>query len=567
MRAIIIYFLLCLVTLSTKAQEVDEQTARKVAENYFDRNVHDTIKAKYRSDMRKAAGTKLSVKSSRLKTFNDKPSYYINNLEGGGWVLVSADKKTGPVIAYSEFGHYEPDSLPEVMIDWMAQYDTAISKRSLITVDSIIKEKKNKWNKFENESKFQVKSESSSEIGPLLTTAWHQKWPFNSKVTFTDPTLGTCPAGCVAIAVSQIVNYWGYSQGYNANFEFWKMPDYPNNQSQRDATAYMIEKIGHEFLQSIYCKSCDYCPSCSTRGCTTSAWDVSPWWLSDPDCITTLGALNYSGANLDYHSCFYYSYDEWVDLLKDELDQGRPIIYSYIDKHAFICDGYKDLHKFHFNMGMGSNWLIWSDYEDLSNVDGNDFSDSDNHRCISGIKPGIEDENTLNNIISTNMSNNTWQYKMYLNAQNVTLLSGSINQMVAGNYITLQPGFWAKPGSNFVAKTFLKPSLGGKSTTKAIVDVYDKDVNTLLNNSQNNKFLSYNLYPNPSSGLIYLDLLNYMNTDTISYSLFDITGTFIRKCIVKNDRSIIDMNKLPKGIYIVRLYINQNLFFRKVIKI
>jgi hypothetical protein len=77
---------------------------------------------------------------------------------------------TGPVLAYSEFGYYNPDSLPEVISDWMAQYDTVIEKRRL--KDTVIVAKEEKWKKYEKRSS-RLKS---SGIGPnyLIKTTWHQ---------------------------------------------------------------------------------------------------------------------------------------------------------------------------------------------------------------------------------------------------------------------------------------------------------------------------------------------------------------------------------------------------------
>lgn len=49
---------------------------------------------------------------------------------------------------------------------------------------------------------------SEGNVLPLLTTQWHQDAPFNNK------TPGSYPAGCVAIALAQIMAYHGYPQDY-----------------------------------------------------------------------------------------------------------------------------------------------------------------------------------------------------------------------------------------------------------------------------------------------------------------------------------------------------------------
>lgn len=47
---------------------------------------------------------------------------------------------------------------------------------------------------------------------------------------------------------------------------------------------------------------------------------------------------------------------QWEDLLRTELDAGRPVIYAAHGNsagvgHAFVCDGYNMEGKFHFNFG------------------------------------------------------------------------------------------------------------------------------------------------------------------------------------------------------------------------
>ena len=40
----------------------------------------------------------------------------------------------------------------------------------------------------------------------------------------------------------------------------------------------------------------------------------------------------------------YYSYANWTDLIYNELEQRRPVIYNAMSRdaggHAFVCDGY-----------------------------------------------------------------------------------------------------------------------------------------------------------------------------------------------------------------------------------
>jgi len=62
----------------------------------------------------------------------------------------------------------------------------------------------------------------------------------------------------------------------------------------------------------------------------------------------------------------WYSEEEWFNLIRDELDESRPIYYTYSSpagSHALVCDGWRqDLvgDQIHLNYGWGSahdNWL------------------------------------------------------------------------------------------------------------------------------------------------------------------------------------------------------------------
>ena len=50
-----------------------------------------------------------------------------------------------------------------------------------------------------------------------------------------------------------------------------------------------------------------------------------------------------------------YTDEEWITLLKKEIDANRPALYSGSDitagGHAFVMDGYDSNNKIHFNWG------------------------------------------------------------------------------------------------------------------------------------------------------------------------------------------------------------------------
>ena len=59
-------------------------------------------------------------------------------------------------------------------------------------------------------------------LGPLMTTTWGQRKPYNDSVRFEGcPTAGTAPTGCVATAMAQVMKF----HEFPANYNWANMPD------------------------------------------------------------------------------------------------------------------------------------------------------------------------------------------------------------------------------------------------------------------------------------------------------------------------------------------------------
>jgi len=110
--------------------------------------------------------------------------------------------------------------------------------------------------------------------------------------------------------------------------------------------------------------------------------------------------------------CIYrenYTYDQWTETIKNELDAGRPLYYSGVSEdggHAFVCDGYDSDGLFHFNWGWYGNA---NGYFSLSSVDpfndgiGSPGGFSRNQDLIIGIqKPDGIDNSSFDIIIYNN---------------------------------------------------------------------------------------------------------------------------------------------------------------------
>ena len=70
----------------------------------------------------------------------------------------------------------------------------------------------------------------------------------------------------------------------------------------------------------------------------------------------------------------------------------------------------------------------------------------------------------------------------------------------------------------------------------------------------------YTVYPNPSDNIVYVDLRDQNNqpkkNTLITAELFDILAHSKGKVAIVDNKAIIDVTKLPKGIYILKITIN-----------
>jgi Peptidase C10 family len=89
-----------------------------------------------------------------------------------------------------------------------------------------------------------------------------------------------------------------------------------------------------------------------------------------------------------------YTSTAWTNLLKAELDAGRPMQYAGTGSgggHSFVCDGYDNQNYFHFNWGWGGSsdgYFITSALNPGSlGTGGGSGGFNTNQRAIIGIRP------------------------------------------------------------------------------------------------------------------------------------------------------------------------------------
>ena len=67
-----------------------------------------------------------------------------------------------------------------------------------------------------------------------------------------------------------------------------------------------------------------------------------------------------------------------------------------------------------------------------------------------------------------------------------------------------------------------------------------------------NKFVHFNVYPNPSNGMLFLEM-PYYDIYTYDYCIVNILGEIVVSGTISSDHQKIDISNIPKGIYIVKV--------------
>lgn len=182
-------------------------------------------------------------------------------------------------------------------------------------------------------------------VGPLISTKWGQKGcNEGSSVGYEYYMPGTtgcdhCVAGCVAVAMGQVMNYWKQplpTKWYYL-FDWCNMSDLLDDDSptffqNRNAISELLRDCGDKVNMRY--------------GCTGSGAYF--------DAIKTVLVNNYGYSNnANYIARAGMSDGDWMNLLRQQIDANMPVLYcgNGSGSHAFICDGYGDSIYFHFNWG------------------------------------------------------------------------------------------------------------------------------------------------------------------------------------------------------------------------
>ena len=294
----------------------------------------------------------------RLNASGATPGFYVfNTANNKGYVIVSGDDRTTPILGYTDSGSFDPNKMPANMKAWLENYEQQIQALDMMGITETFNESLN------------VKPTRNS-ISPLITSHWNQDEPYWEQCPVFmdidangDTIREMSYTGCVATSMAQVMNYYKYPLYCTQTIPSYQMTYYWNDdyyvtdtdplppimfdwdnmkdnytgaetQAEKDAVAWLMLYAG--------------CAAHMNYGVNASS-------TSDPYIPTAFNEYFNYDAKLVYRSD--YEQDGWEEMIYQELFAGRPIIYNGRSGtgggHSFVCDGYAYGDYYHINWGWG----------------------------------------------------------------------------------------------------------------------------------------------------------------------------------------------------------------------
>ena len=340
-----------------------KEQVQKVSQTFLSQEQATPLKPGI-NDGRKSAETTTIASGlmlSEIKQLEDDDGdtiAYIQELKPQGFIIISANTNITPVLGFS---FTETLSFDEISSNPL--FDLLVS-------DIKAREKLRKATTLQSD-----KIGIAEVWGPWVETTWHQDIPWNNKCPYevrNNPGPRR-PVGCVATAMSQIINYWKYPKSVNFSIldyiyisnvakyltdtDAWGIPTFSDLQNGVSELLYNGNPEEEAFLSF------------------ASGVKLHMNYKSDINMLTglpyyTSGANTYSvrdklNKQFDFGSAVAYS--DWAGVwyehssgIIEDMKIGWPAQIGIHKSrktggHSIVVDGWRDDGFFHLNYGWGAN--------------------------------------------------------------------------------------------------------------------------------------------------------------------------------------------------------------------
>ena len=503
-KNILAILILLFVQLGVYGQQISRQEAINAAVNTLNYQIGRQLLSE------------TNVDTVLTNTSNGYTLLYEVRFRTGATVLLSGNKSCIPILGYilpekgddstdGILNHYDelPDGLRYFVDMYAAQVEYCFQ-------NEVPEAYKKEWNGLQQYDA--NKSGNTRSVAPLISTKWGQSEANCGSLNaynYYAPGCGTithCMAGCVAVAMGQILKKWNYPQENYYKCHLYDWSNMPNELRAPNNSNYPQQK--HEIAQLLL--DCGisvkmrYCKDTCTKSTSGAFSYLVP---------SALDSFNYKSSNLRCKSS--YSDIAWVDSLKSDLDNGFPIYYDGDGPdggHAFVCDGYDNNNMFHFNWGWRGSF---DGYYALTNLNPS-YNFTNNQCAVFHIQPRNcwkEIVMQCNKTFANGTSKTYYANQVISNNGYVFNVNVGAQVHMYGGDIQLTDGFYAAEGSDFEAviapcsgRAAQNMGSGSPLLLSGYSDMPSRQDSSETVITEPNARQKLKVWPNPVSGMLHIQL-------------------------------------------------------------
>lgn len=410
--SVLTVLLLALTAQVANARNVSAKDAQAAAANYFSYYAQRQVDA-----------SQLLLVHQNINPNLGIPSCYYFNVDGGGWIIMSATTAADPVVAFNDECSINEKEMPSNARWWLESYNEL-----LVAVQNADEEQHfddhEEWTVLLNETL--VGAPKGDPVHYLMSEEWDQGYNAAIDYNLYSPVIDgvRCPVGCVATALAQISHYYRYPvkpRGQvryttathslsmaikldTVTFDFSKMPNQITTTTTLEQ-AREISKLGYCIGLAM---GMDYAPGGSGAHSESVPTAMNSYFKYKKG---TLIRRDYDSNDTD---------TSFVNQIRRELKRQRPVYMAGTSSigsgpdaggHAWVCCGYRDDRpaRFYMNWGWGPGYDMngWYNLETNNmRIERQNYNFNLNQRAIIGLVPpadsthidimGIDDvENTV----------------------------------------------------------------------------------------------------------------------------------------------------------------------------
>ena len=362
-RLLSILIIAMLAQVSALAQTRSEQELKEIA--------RQQLQSLYQNNGSRRAA---QIDNDAIGIMKQTDTYTIMGSEQLGFVVISNDQAQRPVLAYSD-QQLNVQDIPCGMQWWLNAVSEVLARHDAASA-ALSRSSRRAGN---------------TRVEPFLKSKWNQSDPFNLKCPAINNS--KTPTGCVATALAQVLYFYQYP-AQSKGTGYYTVGSSSNQTYVELNTTYDWTLFQDTYFSSFFLSAAK--KEAISQLMADCGAAVHMHYNSSGSGAVLSRAGTALGANFQCDSLAvqalqrdFYDRDEWLQLIRTELEAGRPVIYGGQDPnsggHAFVLHGIDEDNRVYVNWGWGGNGDCWTDIDILQPENDTD-SYSEGQDMVIGLK-------------------------------------------------------------------------------------------------------------------------------------------------------------------------------------